>query len=111
MEAVLLEKATVDGQYVGGAFPSNDAGSGFRIWGLRVIETVALENGGSRYLVVMDSQRAAYLWLREDITISLGLADDDFVRNKRRVLAEERAAFGVVAPEAIATLETEAGMS
>jgi hypothetical protein len=54
-----------DGQYLGGAFPSSDAGSGL-VWG----------------------------------------AENDFVENRKRILAQTRCAFIVFAPKAVAIFET-----
>lgn len=111
MEEVLLLKGT-DNDYVGGAFPSNDAGAGFRIWGLRVVESQAMEaSNGERNLIVIDSRRAATLVVRTELEVLVGMINDDFTRNRRRLLAESRSAFVIYAPQAIAKLQTAAGGS
>lgn len=106
-EEMLLEKGS-DGHFLGQGFPSADGAP--RLWGLRVIESTAVEDSatGERHFIVLDSRRAAELWIREDLSILVGMQNDDLTRNLRTLLAEERAAFGVVAPAAIAELETVA---
>jgi HK97 family phage major capsid protein len=105
-EAVLLQKDDQK-QYIGGVFPAGDGT--MRVHGLRVVEVEGLEaSDGSRYLIVMDSRRACALHVREELSVTIGMADDDFIRNKRRLLAEERAAFAIYAPKALAVLETQA---
>jgi HK97 family phage major capsid protein len=42
--------------------------------------------------------RRAILWDRESVQISVGTANEDFIRNLVRVLAEIRVGFGVVRP-------------
>jgi HK97 family phage major capsid protein len=109
-EEVVLTKGD-DDHYLAQIFPSADGG--MRVWGLRVVETVAAEeNAGvateARNLVVGDFQRGATLWIREEANVQVGMKNDDFTKNLRTVLAEERAAFAVRAPDAFAVLETQA---
>lgn len=73
------------------AYNGND-----RIWGMPIIETEALDDGTA---IVGDFSRAI-LFDRESTNISVGTADDDFIRNIVRVLAELRAGFGVIRPRA-----------
>jgi HK97 family phage major capsid protein len=67
-----------------------------RLWGMPIIETEALDDGTA---IVGDFSRAI-LFDRESTNISVGTADDDFIRNIVRVLAELRAGFGVIRPKA-----------
>lgn len=82
------------GQFLGQSpfqYTGND-----RIWGLPVIESEAVPPGTA---VVADFTRAV-LFDRESTNISVGTANDDFIRNIVRILAEMRAGFGVIRPTA-----------
>lgn len=112
-EGVVLLKGT-DDHYLAQVFPTQDGG--FRVWGLNVVESVATEaTAGNtteeRHLVVGDWRRGATLWVREEASVMVGMANDDFVTNMRTILAEERAAFAVQAPGAFAELETVAAVA
>jgi hypothetical protein len=50
----------------------------------------------------------ATLWSRSPASVEVGFQGDDFVRNKRTLLAEERLAFAVRAPKAFIQYETQA---
>lgn len=67
-----------------------------RVWGMPIVETEALTDGTA---IVADMSRSV-LFDRESTNISVGTADDDFIRNIVRVLAELRAGFGVIRPKA-----------
>ncbi|MFW6331483.1 MAG: phage major capsid protein [Gemmatimonadota bacterium] len=108
-EEVVLTKGT-DDHYLAQVFPTQDGG--FRVWGLNVVESVATEaTAGNateeRHLIVGDWRRGATLWVREEASVQVGMANDDFITNMRTILAEERAAFAVQAPAAFAELETQ----
>lgn len=79
-----------------------------RLWSVGVIETVAMFNPvtDDRNLIVGDWRRGATLWDRMDATISIGLVNDQFIRNRKTILAELRAAFGVLRPNAFRKHQT-----
>lgn len=86
-------KASTAGTYLGGG----PFGTSFTtIWGIPLVESEAIAAG---HALVGDFRRAV-LFDREDVTISVGTVNDDFIRNLVRVLAEMRAAFGVLRPGA-----------
>ncbi len=100
-EDVVLEKGT-DDRYV---WVVVTEGATQRLWSVPVIETVAMEDfTGSvpeeRNMLIGDFLRGATLWDRERSSISVGLIDQQFIRNQRTILAELRAAFGVRRPGA-----------
>jgi HK97 family phage major capsid protein len=83
-----------------------------RLWGVPVIETVAMrDNAGAipeeRNLIVGDFMRGATLWERMAPAISVGFINDQFVRNQRTILAEERAAFAIRRPLAFRKYVTQ----
>jgi HK97 family phage major capsid protein len=68
-----------------------------RLWGLPVVESDSLTAG---YGIVAD-WRLAVLWDREQATITASNSHSDFfIRNLVAILAEMRAAFGVLRPAA-----------
>ena len=98
-ESAQLTKTTDDG-YVW-AVVTNDNGS--RLWGARVIETLAMAEPGTyttneRRMLVGDFQRGATLWDRQQMGTQIGWKNDDFIRNLRTLRTEERVAFGVKRP-------------
>lgn len=107
-EAMILLKATTK-EYIW-TIVTDPASGNSRIWGLRVVESVAAKNPASaqRYMLVGDFQRGATLWDRQQVTVDVGYIDDQFIKNERTIRAEERAAFGVIAPKAFAKYETNA---
>lgn len=62
------------------------------LWGLPVIVTNSLTAGT---FLVGAFDMAAQLWDREDAMIEIGLNSDNFVKNMRTVLAEERVALTI----------------
>lgn len=95
--------ATVEGikdgndQYIGaGPFGSPNP----TYWGMRVIPSEAVPLGTA---LVGDFRRAV-LFDREQTTITVGTANDDFIRNIVRILGELRAGFGVLRPAAFCTV-------
>lgn len=76
-----------------------------RLWGLPVVESEAVPQGNG---YVADF-RQCVLWDREETTISMSDSHSDFfVRNLIAVLAEMRAAFGVLRPAAIVEIDLTA---
>lgn len=105
-ERVILLKGS-DSHYLRQVFPT--AAGEMRVWGMDMVRTQALEGTGTvRELIVGDFRVGAELLMREDIAVTLGMKNDDFIRNLRTVLAEERVAFAIYAPKAFATLATSA---
>jgi len=108
-EAICLEKGT-DDRYVWVVV--TDA-TGSRIWGVRVVEAIGAESRstGQRNIIVGDWNMGAQLLDRMVLTVQVGLVDDQFVRNMRTILAEERIALPIYAPAAFALFETVAAGS
>jgi HK97 family phage major capsid protein len=108
-ETAQLAKATTN-QYVW-AVVTDDNGN--RLWGLRVIETLAMREPGTfttneRRMLVGDFMRGATLWDRQQAGVQVGWKNDDFIRNQRTLRAEERIAFGVKRPAAFKFRITQA---
>jgi len=114
--AILLNPS--DTEYIdvlkwGGNTPSGYVGGGpytgpnmtTPLWGMRTIESEAVPAGTA---LVGDFRRAV-LFDREAVTISVGTAGDDFIRNIVRVLAELRAGFGVIRPKAFCAVDLGTG--
>jgi HK97 family phage major capsid protein len=97
-ETIELEKGS-DGHYIWAII--RDV-LGPRIWGTRVVETVAMDDPDTtnRLVIVGDFRRGATLYDRMQSQISMGWIDDYFVRNLRAIKAEERVAFAVRRPDA-----------
>jgi HK97 family phage major capsid protein len=66
-----------------------------------VIESEAATGG----IALVGDFRKAVLWDREDVSITVGTADQDFIRNIVRVLAELRAGFSVIRPAAFVEVD------
>jgi HK97 family phage major capsid protein len=86
-----------------------------RLWGVPVIESVATQDyqGNAteeRNMLVGDFLRGATLWDREQANISVGWINDQFIENKRTILAELRAAFAVRRPKAFCKFMTQAAV-
>lgn len=69
------------------------------LWGLPVVVSNRITSGTA---LVGNFAVGAKLHLREDATVKVGMANDDFTRNIVRVLAEMRAALTVRRPSAFA---------
>lgn len=88
---------TADGIYIWGS-PS-EAGPE-RIWGLPVVQSDAqTENTG----IVLDVG-FTQLFLRKALDVQVGYQSDDFIKGRKAVRADLRAAFVAYRPEAIATV-------
>jgi HK97 family phage major capsid protein len=108
-EAIILQKGT-DNHYVWVIV--TDA-NGSRLWNLRVVETVAMQQRAgnateARELIVGDGQMGAQILDRQQLTVMVGLINDQLIKNMRTILAEERLAFPIYAPAAFAHFETQA---
>lgn len=76
-----------------------------RLWGLPVIESEAMTQG----VGFVADWRMAVLWDREQASISVSDSHADFfVRNLIAILAELRAAFGVIRPSAFVEIDLTA---
>jgi HK97 family phage major capsid protein len=91
-QLALLKKNAEVNNFVGDPFSDEVR----PIWGLRqVISYVMAEN-----TALVGDFRWATLFDREQTNISVGVVNDDFIRNIVRVLGEARAAFGTIRPKA-----------
>jgi HK97 family phage major capsid protein len=99
MEAIDLLRDG-NGQFV---FGGPVAGGGApTVWGLTRVESEAIPAGTA----LMGDFRQAILWDREQAAIQVSDSHSDFfVRNLVAILAELRAAFGVLRPAALATVD------
>lgn len=76
-----------------------------RLWGLPVIESEAVPVGTG----LVGDFRTCVLWDREDSAISVSDSHSDFfIRNLVAILAEMRAAFGVLKPNALVEIDLTA---
>jgi HK97 family phage major capsid protein len=94
LEIIDTLKAVTSGNYLGNdpfAWSPNPT-----LWGIPLIESEAV----APKTALMGDFKRAILFDRESTNISVGTANDDFLRNIVRVLAEMRAGFGVVRPAA-----------
>lgn len=89
---------TADGVYIWGS-PS-EAGPE-RIWGLPVVQVDALPVGTA---LVGDFRNFSELAVRRGISVEVGFINDDFVRGKKAIRADIRAAFVVYRPAAFCTV-------
>ena len=76
-----------------------------RLWGLPVIESEALTEG----VGLVGNFRQAVLWDREQASITVSDSHSDFfIRNLVAILAEMRAAFGVLRPRSFVEIDLTA---
>ena len=88
--------------YFGG--PVN--GQAQMVWRVPVVESESIDEGQG----LMGDFRKAVVWDREQASIQVSDSHEDFfIRNMVAILAEMRAAFGVIRPTAFITLDTENG--
>jgi len=95
-ETIELERGS-DGHYIWAIIRDT---LGPRIWGMRVVETVAMgdPDSANRLIIVGDFQRGATLFDRMAASIAVGWQDKQFIQNVRTIRAEERVAFAVRRP-------------
>jgi len=71
-----------------------------------VVESEAIDEGTA----LLGDFRKAVIWDRESITISVSDSHEDFfIRNMIAILAEMRAAFGLIRPSAFVIVDFAAG--
>jgi Phage capsid family len=103
-EAIDLLKGT-DGHYLAGSSSPWVANTPRTIWGLARVVSNVIPAGTA----LVGGFRAAVLWDRERSTISVSDQHEDFfIRNLIAVLAELRAAFGVLQPQAFCEVDLTA---
>lgn len=74
-----------------------------RIWGLPIVQTEALDENDA----IVGDFRKAVLWDRQQTTIEVGYPNNFFLKNLVAILAEMRAAFGVIRPSAFVITDIE----
>lgn len=95
---VRLAKDTTNNYYYG---PPSQVGP-TTMWGLPILQTPRLAAG---FALVGDFQQCT-LWVREGVVVTASSEHADFfIRNLVAVLAEGRWAFGVMAPQAFASVD------
>lgn len=103
-EAIDLQKDSQGRYYFGGPTALGQK----TLWGLPVVESEACTQGEA----MVANWKFAFLWDRLQSQISVSNSHNDFfVRNLLAVLAEMRAAFGVIRPKAFTQFETVSGGS
>lgn len=101
-ETVELTQDAEDRYYYGG--PMTQATP--RLWGVPVAQSFYQPQGTGW----LGNWRKARLWDREMATISVSDSHEDFfIRNMVAILAEMRAAFGVIRPSAFVEVDLESG--
>jgi HK97 family phage major capsid protein len=96
-----LLKDSTDDRYLlaeGGASRYVAGGMDAQLWGLPVIPSNAMPAGE---FLVGDFQSAAIFWDRQSVTVEAGFIQDDFIRNRVRMLCELRCALTVNIPAAL----------
>jgi HK97 family phage major capsid protein len=93
-QTVRLAKDQND-QYLLGPALSNDL---VRPWGLRPIVTTAALAG---HPVVLNPAVAGQIFRRSDVSLAVGWINEQFKKNQRTIVAEERLAFVIFRPQAI----------
>lgn len=92
--AMLTTKASGSGEYIAGSWRDPAPPS---IWGVPVVTSSSVTAGN---FIIMDTSQVAILD-REEARVEVGFADDDFIRNRVRLLAELRAGLAVFSPSAV----------
>jgi HK97 family phage major capsid protein len=106
-ETIVLAKGS-DNNYLAQVFPTADGGS--RVWGLTVVESVAMAapTGSERNWIVGDFRNGCAIFERMSVTVMVGWINAQFTSNERTILAEERIAFPIFTPAAFVYQTTAA---
>ena len=101
-EAIELTKDGENRYYYGGPLVSGPK----PLWGIPVVESEAIPQGTG----LLGDFRKAIIWDRQRTTIQISDSHEDFfIRNMIAILAEMRAAFGVIRPSAFCLVALESG--
>jgi len=101
-ETLDLAQDAEDRYYYGGPLREGPR----RLWGVPVVESESATQGTA----ILADWRKAVLWDRERTNISVSDSHEDFfIRNMIAILAEMRAAFGVIRPSAFIEVAMESG--
>jgi HK97 family phage major capsid protein len=84
------------GRYLLSADPS--LGEADSLWGVPVLQTTQITPGTG---ILLDSSKFGRAIIRGPIMIYIGWSNDDFTRNIRRFVSEERVAMAVTRPAAV----------
>ncbi len=101
-EAIELLKDANDRFYYGGPISNGEK----RLWGVPVVESECVHEG----IGLLADWRKCRIWDREQASIAVSDSHSDFfIRNMIAVLAEMRAAFGLIRPSAFVEIDLTAG--
>lgn len=101
-ETIELSQDNENRYYYGGPLSNGEK----RLWGVPVVESELITEGTG----LLGDFRKAVLWDREAITMSVSDSHEDFfIRNMIAILAELRAAFGLIRPSAFVVIDLSAG--
>ncbi len=101
-ETIELSQDLAGRYYYGGPLSNGEK----RLWGIPVVECNALAEGQ----IILGDWRKAVLWDRERSTIQVSDSHADFfIRNMIAILAEMRAAFGLIRPSAFCIIDAAVG--
>ena len=101
-EKLELLKDSINHYYYGGPLSNGDP----RLWGIPIVESEVVDEGTA----ALADWRKAVIWDREVASISVSDSHSDFfIRNLVAILAELRAAFGVIRPSAFILVDLESG--
>lgn len=84
------------GRYLLGADPT--AAEADTLWGLPVLPTTTIASGTALLGNLAEGVKG---YVRQNMTLNIGVSGDDFIHNITRVVAEERIAVGVNRPAAL----------
>ena len=78
----------------------------YRLWNVPVVLSQSVDEGTA----ILGDWRKAILWDREQANIQVSNSHEDFfIRNMVAILAEMRAAFGVIRPTGFVIVDLESG--
>ena len=101
-ETIELAQDAENRYYYGGPLSNGEK----RLWGVPVVESEMIAEGTG----LLGDFRKAVLWDKESITLSVSDSHEDFfIRNMVAILAELRAAFGLIRPSAFVVIDMSAG--